>query len=154
MLTLKPLATVAQPIDPRIPPEFTALIGTRHPWTSYVAYAADGHAVGACAFKRAPNEERQVEIAYLTFPGFEGRGFGTAMAQSLLMIAVESGEAVSVIARTLKEENASVRICRRLDFAFDGEVMDPDDGLVWQWKKKTGATSRNEKAEAPRDAGV
>jgi RimJ/RimL family protein N-acetyltransferase len=48
-------------------------------WGSYLAY--DGETpVGTCAFKTAPNAEGAVEIAYFTFPAFEGRGFATTMA--------------------------------------------------------------------------
>ena len=66
------------------------------------------------------------------------------MARALLEIAAGSGEVDSVIAQTLREENASMRICRRLDFGFVGEALDPEDGLIWRWKKQIGRTSRNE----------
>jgi RimJ/RimL family protein N-acetyltransferase len=97
----------------------------------------DGVAVGACAFKSAPTQKREVEIAYLTFPEHERRGFGAAMAQSLFEIAAGSGEIDRVIAQTLREENASARICRRLHFNFEGDNLDPEDGLVWRWSKQT-----------------
>jgi RimJ/RimL family protein N-acetyltransferase/predicted ester cyclase len=142
MVTLKPLSASDAPIDARIPAEFIALAEALPPWTSYIAYARDAHVVGTCAFKRPPGADRSVEIAYLTFPEFEGRGYGTAMARALVELAGASGQVTAVIARTLKEENASVRICRRLDFAFEGEVPDPEDGVVWQWKKPTSRNRR------------
>ena len=51
--------------------------GFAPPWIGYVA-VSEGRAVGTCAFKCAPVEGR-VEIAYFTFPEFEGRGLATAM---------------------------------------------------------------------------
>lgn len=50
-----------------------------------------GVAVGTCGFKSSPDQGR-VEIAYFTFPDFEGRGLATAMAGELLAIAIGSVE--------------------------------------------------------------
>jgi ribosomal-protein-alanine N-acetyltransferase len=140
MLALRPLAAVQDSpgLVTRIPRELLALAGARAPWTSYVAFRTDGVAVGTCAFKSPPTTKKEVEIAYLTFPEFEKQGHGTAMARALVEIAAGSGEVDSVIAQTLREEDASVHICRRLDFAFEGEVLDPEDGPVWRWRKPTG----------------
>ena len=120
MIGLKPLASVQDSAElmARIPPELLALAEAREPWTSYVAFGVDGIAVGTCAFKSAPSAKKEVEIAYLTFPEQERRGYGAAMAQSLVAIAAGTGKVERVIAQTLREENASVRICRRLNFMF------------------------------------
>ena len=79
MLTLKPIAAVkdAAELLARIPPELVALAAAPAPWTSYVAFAGDGVAVGVCTSKQAPDQHKDVEIAYLTFPECEGRGHGT-----------------------------------------------------------------------------
>lgn len=140
-LTLRPLAEVHLSADlaELVPHELVALASVRRPWTSYVAYSGAGQAVGACTFKSAPNERREVEVAYLTFPDFEGQGYGTAMAGLLLDVAAGSEEVDQIIAHTLREENASVKICRRLGFTIEGEVMDPEDGLVWRWTKQVTA---------------
>ena len=106
------------------------------PWTGYLAIAGEGVAVGTCAFKSAPDENDEVEIAYLTFPKQEKRGYGTAMVRALLEIAAGSGGVGRVVAQTLPEENASVRICRRLGFVLEGESIDQDDGKVWRWSKQ------------------
>ena len=104
------------------------------PWGCYLAYQAE-LAVGTCAFKAAPNAEGTVEIAYMTFPAFEGRGFATAMAAELTEIALAAGAAL-VVAHTLPEENASNKALRRNGFAYGREVMDPEDGPVWRWEKR------------------
>lgn len=138
MLTLKPLAEVEghTEVKARIPRELAALAATLAPWTSYMAIDGEGAAVGTCAFKGAPDENREVEIAYLVFPEHEKRGHGTAMARALVDIAAGSGAVDHVVARTLPEENASVQICRRLGFVFAGEAADPADGNVWRWRKQ------------------
>lgn len=104
------------------------------PWGSYLAY--DGEApVGMCAFKTAPDPAGTVEIAYMTFPIHERKGYATAMVQALAAMAVEA-KASLAIAHTLPEENASNRALRRNGFAFAGETIDPEDGLVWRWEKR------------------
>jgi RimJ/RimL family protein N-acetyltransferase len=105
------------------------------PWRSYLA-RLDGQAIGICAFKSAPTEAGEVEIAYMTFPAFERRGHATEMIALLAAIADNAG--ALAIAHTLPEENGSNKALRRNGFAFAGEVDDPEDGLVWRWERKPG----------------
>ena len=114
-------------------------VGYLPPWISYLAVAeGDAHTpadtlLGTCAFK-GPPAQGAVEIAYFTFPEFEGRGVATAMARQLLALAQASGTGVAVTARTLPEENASTRILTRLGFARDGMATDDEVGEVWCWR--------------------
>lgn len=104
------------------------------PWGSYLAVEA-GTPVGLCAFKAAPDPQGVVEIAYMTFPAFEGHGYAKAMAAALTRIAFADG-APLVIAHTLPKENASTGALLRNGFVFAGETIDPEDGLVWRWEKR------------------
>ena len=104
-----------------------------HPWGSYLA-RLDGQAIGICAFKSAPTPAGEVELAYMTFPAFEGQGHARAMAAILADIADRAG--VMPIAHTLPEENASNKALRRAGFAYAGEAEDPEDGLVWRWERR------------------
>ena len=104
------------------------------PWGSYLAYAG-GTAVAMGAFKSAPDAAGTVEIAYITFPAHEGKGYARAMVPALTSMAMEHGASL-VIAHTLPEENASNRALRSSGFAFAGEVNDPEDGLIWRWEKR------------------
>jgi len=89
-------------------------------------------AVGLCSFKAKPNEAGEVEIAYYTFPHREGRGIAAAMVHELTQRA---SRCVSrVIAHTLPIENASAKVLRRCGYQRAGEVIDPEDGLVWRWQ--------------------
>ncbi|MCP5144745.1 MAG: GNAT family N-acetyltransferase [Gammaproteobacteria bacterium] len=107
-------------------------VGYAPPWLGYVA-TVDGHCVGTCGFKSPPVDNR-VEIAYFTFPGFEGRGFATGMARALIDISVNEAPAVCIAAQTLPEESASTSILRRLGFVCVDTVFHPDDGPVWEWR--------------------
>lgn len=102
------------------------------PWGAYLVADADTReVVGTCAFKDAPTEAGDVEIAYHTFPGFEGQGYARAMAARLLEIA---RSAKRVVAHTLTQANASTRVLERLGFVRAGEVHDIDDGALWRWE--------------------
>lgn len=105
-------------------------------WGGHLAVdASSSQVIGTCAFKGAPDAEKRVEIAYFTFPAFEGRGFATAMACELEQQAAASCLVSLLLAYTLPEENASTRVLRRLDYRFVGEITDPEDGLVWRWER-------------------
>ncbi len=106
-------------------------VGYVLPWVGYLAIL-DGDAVGACSFK-APPKDGHVEIAYFTFPGFEGRGIATAMAKQLIEVARATDRDLVVLAQTLPEMNASTRILHKLGFTHRGTVVHPEDGQVWEW---------------------
>jgi RimJ/RimL family protein N-acetyltransferase len=112
-------------------PAYYEAIGFAKPWIGYLARRG-GEWAGACGFKGAPKNGR-VEIAYFTFPEFEGQGIATEMARALIAIATEAEPSVVITARTLPQEGASTVILRKLGFARVGVVTDADDGNVWEW---------------------
>jgi RimJ/RimL family protein N-acetyltransferase len=109
-------------------------VGWNRPWIGYLAFE-DHECVGTCAFTSAPRDGA-VEIAYFTFPGHEGRGVATRMAERLVSIAEKSAPRVLVTAHTLPQENASTRILRRIGFDLMGPLVHADDGLIWVWRRK------------------
>ncbi|MCZ6673775.1 MAG: GNAT family N-acetyltransferase [Verrucomicrobia bacterium] len=139
-ISIKPICDFLDSADllKRVPKELLPLAKNRLPWTGYLVFTGDETLVGMCAFKAEPSEQKDVEIAYFTFPEYERKGYATDMARLLVSLAKESDETEIVFANTLRTENASARICRRLGFEFKGGVMDPEDGLVWHWRKSVG----------------
>jgi [ribosomal protein S5]-alanine N-acetyltransferase len=109
-------------------------VGHVVPWISYLA-AEGNKAVGICSFKSPPSD-RQVEIAYFTFPQHEGRGIATQMAMQLIAIAQAQPDAPMVLAQTLPDRTASHRILEKLGFKLWGTVENPQDGLVFEWQLK------------------
>ena len=108
-------------------------------WFGYLAVDnSTRKIVGTCAFKGAPTKEKRVEIAYFTFPEFEGKGYATAMASMLIQTVRSSPEVESVIAHTLPEPNASTKILQKVGMKLVGEVIDPEDGRVWRWSVGKG----------------
>jgi RimJ/RimL family protein N-acetyltransferase len=78
-----------------------------------------------------------VEIAYFTFPRFEGRGYATRTIGEL--VALAWSDVALVVAHTLPVANASNTALGRHGFIHVGEMIDPDDGLVWRWEKSRPA---------------
>lgn len=113
----------------------------KNPPPAYGGYlAADAQTmqlVGCCGFNGGPNDAGEAEIAYGTFPPFEGRGYAKAMARALVHRALDAG-APHVIAHTMPEVNASGSILRGAGFVQTGTVIaDPEDGPVWRWELST-----------------
>ena len=107
-------------------------VGFEEPWVGYLALAGSTP-VGTCCFKSPPRDGR-VEIAYGTFPEYEGRGFATAMAAELVALARRREPTVSVAAQTLPARNASHRVLEKLGFLHVATLDHPEDGTVWEWQ--------------------
>lgn len=111
--------------------------GYEPPWIGYLAIEGTAW-VGGCGFA-GPPKDGEVEIAYFTFPGNEGRGVATQMARELVRLtrAAANRTGVRFIAHTLPKEGASTAILRKLGFSLAGEVAHPEDGAVWKWYERT-----------------
>jgi len=104
-------------------------------WGGYLVVDPDVHAiVGTCGFKTGPTDNGSIEIAYFTFPEFEGQGYATAMATRLKDLALTSPSVHLIIAHTLPERNPSTRILEKIGLRRTGEIEDPVDGIVWRWE--------------------
>jgi RimJ/RimL family protein N-acetyltransferase len=105
------------------------------PWTCgfNMLHRETGTTVGSCAFKGPPDSSGVVEIAYGVKPEHQGKGYATEAAAGLVKYAFASG-VHTVRAHTLREDNASTRVLTKCGFANIGEVVEPDDGLVWRWE--------------------
>jgi RimJ/RimL family protein N-acetyltransferase len=105
------------------------------PWIHGFAmvHRESGELIGKCGFA-APPAGGVVEIAYGVDPSWQGRGFATEAARGLADFAFRSGAVSLVYAHTLPHENASTRVLTKCGFERIGEVMHPEDGLVWRWE--------------------
>jgi len=112
-------------------------VGFVPPWLGYLAVSGELN-VGICGYT-APPKSGEVEIAYFTFPGFEGRGIATRMAHELLSLARATEPGVVVTAQTRPEQSASTRVLSKLGFRNRGTVVHPEDGEVWEWELAPGS---------------
>lgn len=107
-------------------PDWARVLSTR-------LYVIDGaRVVGAGGVKAPPLDDGEVEIGYGVAPAYRGRGLATLAACSLTEEALACG-ASRVSAYTRPDNTASWRLLRSIGYVRDGEVLDPDDGLVWRW---------------------
>jgi RimJ/RimL family protein N-acetyltransferase len=107
------------------------------PWTLgfAVVHREDERIVGSAAFKGPPDDDGVVEIAYGIAPAYQGRGLATEAAGALVSFALERVDVTTIRAHTLPEHNASGRVLTKSGFHHLGEVIDPEDGLVWRWER-------------------
>jgi ribosomal-protein-alanine N-acetyltransferase len=110
------------------------------PWTCGFAmvHRASDAVIGSCGYKSPPDPDGVVEIAYGVDPEHQGRGYATEAARALVNYAFNSGVRI-VRAHTLPEPNASTRVLTKCGFERLGEVVDPDDGVVWRWEIVDGS---------------
>lgn len=104
--------------------------------------------VGWGGFKGPPDAAGAVEIGYSVAPSWEGRGVATAAVGALLREAWAAPEVRCVLAHTLPERNASVRVLEKSGFVRDGENLDGDVGVVWRFRRD------RDPAEPPGAAGT
>jgi len=104
---------------------------TAQPWSGFLAVDRSSNTVvGTCSFVAPPDGDGVVEIAYFTFPAFEGRGVASAMAAATGAVGVRR-----VRAYTLPEKSASTRVLEKTGFDCLGAVIHPEDGPVWRWER-------------------
>jgi GNAT superfamily N-acetyltransferase len=135
------LASAIQRVVGRTIPRNVSPVPRNDPWGGYfVVDVTTRELVGSCAFKSPPTADGGVEIAYFTYPPFEGRGYATQMARALVELAIQSHAVRTIVAHTLRENNASTRVLTKAGLTFVGEVIDPDDGPVWRWERAVSGT--------------
>ncbi len=106
-------------------------VGFDEPWVCYLA-VSESVLVGTCGFKSPPIDGR-AEIAYFTFPEFEGNGIATLMATKLITLAREHQPSIQITAQTLPDRNASHRILEKLGFHHTDTIEHIEDGTIWEW---------------------
>src|SRR5688572_27335524 len=104
------------------------------PWVhGFNLLLPDGTNVGIGSFK-GPPVDGVVEIAYAILPEHQGRGYATAGARAMVDYAFQLPDVRRVTAHTLPDGVASQRVLKKAGFQHVGEVVDPEDGLVWRFE--------------------
>jgi [ribosomal protein S5]-alanine N-acetyltransferase len=110
---------------------------TTDPWEHgfAIVHRDSQSVIGGAGFKGPPDQESKVEIAYGIVPSYQRCGYATEAAAALVAFAFDSGRVRLIRAHTLPTSNASTRVLAKCGFLHIGEVMDPEDGLVWRWER-------------------
>ena len=101
-----------------------------------IVHNASGSLLGSCGFKGPPDDDGMVEIAYGIEPQHHNQGYATEATEALVRFAFSNGDVRVVRAHTLSNTNASARVLAKCGFMSVGQVVDPEDGLVWRWEKQ------------------
>jgi len=109
-----------------------ARAGAPPTWGAHLFFDDDGALVGNGGWKGQP-VEGVAELGYAVAPTRQGRGIATTAVRQLVDQARAAGVQL-VRAHTLPEMSASTSVLRHCGFTRIGEVVDPDDGLVWRWE--------------------
>jgi RimJ/RimL family protein N-acetyltransferase len=104
-----------------------------------VVHAESLRAIGGVSFKGAPGPDGLVEIAYGIDEAFQGHGYATEAAAALVDFAFADPRVHLVCAHTARDAVASPRVLEKCGFTHVGEVVDPEDGLVWRFEKRRPA---------------
>lgn len=101
-------------------------------WGPHLVFDEDGTLVGNGGWK-GPPVDGVAELGYSVAPARRGRGIATAMVMELLSRARVAG-LTAAIANTRPERSPSTSVLTRCGFEKVGQLVDPEDGLVWRWK--------------------
>jgi len=108
-----------------------------HPWGSLFFVEPQARTlVGLGGFKGPPSSDAVVEIGYAIAPAFRGRGLATDAVAQMVQRAFEDASVQAVTAHTLGQANPSTRVLEKSGFQKIGETNDPDEGLVWHWRRE------------------
>lgn len=126
-------------VSPEVSPKFLEQLkvsNSTDPWTHGFAlvHLKEQIVIGMCGFKGPPGADRVAELAYGIAPDYAGRGYATEAARALALYAFNQDGVDVVVAHTLPQKNASTRVLEKCGFRWIGEVVDPEDGLVWKWE--------------------
>lgn len=105
------------------------------PWVHGFAirHRASGAVIGTAGFTGPPDKHGEVEIAYGVDTEHQGKGYATEAAEALVLFAYGHESVRLVRAHTLPETNASTHVLTKCGFHKAGEIVDPNDGVVWRW---------------------
>ena len=107
-------------------------VGYQEPWVGYFA-TINNQIVGSCGFKNLPGNDRKVEIAYVTMPEFEGKGYASEMCKQLIQISLNKDSSVTITAQTLQTNVPSHKILIKNHFSQTGTIIDDEYGEIMEW---------------------
>jgi [ribosomal protein S5]-alanine N-acetyltransferase len=99
-----------------------------------------GLVVGIGGYK-GPPQQNMVELGYSIAPSQRRRGLATEATAALAKVALQQPGVERVLAHTLPEPGPSPRVLEKSGFTRTGDVMDPEDGLVWRWELPRSVSS-------------
>lgn len=120
-------------------------------WPGYFfLYSRERALVGSGGFFGPPDDTGTVEIGYEIADEYGSRGFATEAAKGMIAYAFAHAEVQAVMAHTLAEPNASVRVLQKAGMRFVGAIDDPEEGTLWRWQINREAYHPSRKTQVRR----
>ncbi|MGC4089970.1 MAG: GNAT family N-acetyltransferase [Polyangiaceae bacterium] len=108
-----------------------------HPWGSLFFIEPKARAlIGFGGFKGAPSSDGVVEIGYAVAPAFRGQGLAGDAVEQMVQRAFTDATVRAVDAHTLGHSNPSTRVLEKSGFQKIAEFEEPNDGMIWQWRRE------------------
>ncbi|PUZ26644.1 Acetyltransferase (GNAT) domain-containing protein [Chitinophaga costaii] len=102
-------------------------------WFFYlVVHKTDRTLIGTGGFKSLPDANGVVEVGYEVQEDYREQGYGTELLEALIDYAFAHAAVTEVIAHTLEEYNATVKVLQKCGLTFAGS-MPTDDEPLWRW---------------------
>jgi ribosomal-protein-alanine N-acetyltransferase len=115
-------------------PIFVKNIDPSNPvWDWLIIHKADRVLIGDVGFMGGPDEEGVVEIGYSIVPEYRNQGYATEMASSLIQWALQRQEIKMIIAKTLKDNIASIKVLVKIGMHCVGVE---GDYLKWEIRQQ------------------
>jgi RimJ/RimL family protein N-acetyltransferase len=95
-------------------------------WSYYLARRDGGPVIGVAGYKGLPSGYGVVEIGYSVLVEFRRQGYATEAAGGLVGHAFATPGVTAVIAHTMPELTASIRVMAKCGFVFDGHADEPN----------------------------
>ena len=108
-------------------------------WTYFPILKSENILIGSCGFKGLETDG-YVEIGYEVAPAFRNQGLATEMAKGLIAYAFSFDNIKMVIAHTLPKQSASTSVLTKCGMKKMGQLVDPDEGPIWQWRIERNLT--------------
>jgi len=99
----------------------------------FYVYSQQRVLIGDGGFMGPPNADGRVELGYAVVPAYRGQGFATEAAHALVRWAFAHPEVSAVIAHTLPDGEASMRVLKKLGMSRGVEHDHGQSGQLVQW---------------------
>jgi ribosomal-protein-alanine N-acetyltransferase len=104
-------------------------------WFFYLAvHKEENRVIGLASYKGKPNAAGVVEIAYEISQDYRAKGYATEIAKALIEHAFSQEGVQKIIAHTLEEYNAAVKVLQKCGMQFAGNIQSEDSDTLWQWE--------------------
>jgi RimJ/RimL family protein N-acetyltransferase len=103
-----------------------------HPgWWLHYFILRDGRVlIGYGGYKGPPSESGTVEVGYSIVDEYQRKGYATEATRGFIDRAFAEAATMRVIAETMPDRTASIRVLEKLGFRFIGKGSDEDEGSV------------------------